>query len=192
LIVGHCTGVALDDVTGFISMFITDPKYQGRGIGKQVLQVVMHSLGNRNAVLDSVPHMCHLYQQFGYQLGELRVYSQTIPVPLSPVMLPVQNNDAEVMNISEEQVQDVLAYDRCIHPTDRSDFMKRWINSSTSIPVCVYQQGKLCGYSVGKATQDYNTIGPLYADNVHMARILLMAVMKKLQEIYCNTGDYKM
>ena len=62
-----------------LGMVIVDPAFQGRGIGKKLMSMVMSELGNRNILRTATPAGTPLYARLGFApIGEIHQHQGTV------------------------------------------------------------------------------------------------------------------
>lgn len=82
-----------------------------------------------------------------------------------------------VVDISEVPFEELLVYDAGTFPASRPQFLKCWIEQPEGAALAVIEDGHLAGYGVIRKCRTGYKIGPLFADNEHVAENLF-AVLK--------------
>lgn len=154
---------------GFIGFYIVKPEYRGQGYGIQLWNAALHTLSGRNIGLDGVVAQQNNYQKSGFKLayrniryegrggGELIEDSTIIPLSSLPFAM-------------------IASYDRSFFPSDRSQFLRCWLNQPNSSALGILHNNQLVGYGVLRACQQGYKIGPLFADRPELAESLFIAL----------------
>ena len=92
-----------------------------------------------------------------------------------------QYQDSEIIQLSGLPFETIGSYDRPFFPSDRSRFIKSWINQPDSHALGITQDGKLAGYGVIRQCRSGNKIGPLFAESPKLAESLFLALRSKVK-----------
>lgn len=171
---------------GFIGFYIVRPSYRGQGYGWQIWQVGMDYLKGRTVGLDGVVAQQANYQQSGFQLAYRNIRYEglggkgNMPEPMAaPELLERWSRDIQPVNW--DTMEAILrAYDRTCFPSDRPDFLRRWMTQTESHGVALVQDGRLFGYGVVRPCQTGYKIGPLFAETVHGAEAIFLALRQHM------------
>ncbi len=77
---GYCIAVPLDDNEAFIASFEVRPEFRGKGVGTELLKMVIKSVGDRNISLYSVIPAESLYNRAGFTTGDKPSYLQQVNI----------------------------------------------------------------------------------------------------------------
>jgi len=162
--------VAYDESFGFLGQYIVKPEYRGRGYGIHTWRAGMGHLGTRNVGLDGVLAQQRNYEQSGFTfahqhiryLGEGGGQAATGLVRLSAVPFA-----------------DVVAYDRLCFPAPRPAFLRGWFVLPESVALGCIREGRLAGFGVARRSVEGFKIGPLFADDLAAAELLLRGLMSE-------------
>jgi ribosomal protein S18 acetylase RimI-like enzyme len=160
-IIGCISVVAYNDAFGFLGFYIIIPEYRGRGWGLQMWNHAMKYLGSRCVGLDGV-----IAQQENYKKSHFQFYYRNIRFEgrgfsLSPTAL------TELNKIPFEMV---LEYDLPIFGLARDVFLRRWIEMPNAYSLAKIEQDQLKGYGVIRQCVNGFKIGPLFADDLDIAK----------------------
>jgi hypothetical protein len=67
----------------------------------------------------------------------------------------------------------VLAYDRRCFPVPRATFLRDWLALPESVALGCFREGSLAGFGVVRRSVEGFKIGPLFADDITAAEVLL-------------------
>src|SRR6476469_2410239 len=169
--IASISAVAYDSSFGFIGLYIVKPSFRGQGWGLKLWQAAIEYLGTRNIGLDGVIAQQENYQKSGFKLAHRHVRYQGRGFGVIPdVLIP----------LSTVPWEEILAYDSQHFPVPRPVFLKHWIQQPEIIACGVKHQGKLSGYGVLRVCRQGYKIGPLFADNVGFAELLLQGLMAQI------------
>jgi hypothetical protein len=150
---------------GFIGLYICRPEARGKGHGRVVWDAGMTYLHGRTIGLDGVPEQQANYASMGFE----------------PVYETVRwsgdlsgSTIGDVTDATPEIVPAIVAYDRSFFPSERSAFLAEWLKRPR-IGKVVLREGWITGYAVCRECHDGWKIGPLFADGLTEAELLLSA-----------------
>ena len=156
--------VAYDRSFGFLGLYIVQPEFRGRGYGLQTWGVGMAHLGTRNVGLDGVRAQQSNYERSGFAVAHYHIRYQGEGGGPSPT---------GIVRLSAVLFEDVLAYDRGCFPAPRPTFLRAWLTLPESVALGCLREGRLAGFGVAHRSVDGFKIGPLFADDLAAAEVLL-------------------
>jgi hypothetical protein len=124
----------------------------------------MAHLGTRNVGLDGVLAQQSNYKRSGFAVAYNHIRYRGEgggPVP------------AGVVRLSAVPFEDVLAYDRGCFPALRPTFLRAWLALPESLALGCLREGRLAGFGVAQRGVEGLKIGPLFADDLAAAEVLL-------------------
>jgi len=154
---------------GFIGGYIVRPEFRGKGYGMAVWQAGMARLAGRNVGLDGVPAQQANYARSGFSLAHRNVRYEGCgsDVPAADRVLP----------LGQQDLDDILRYDRAFFADDRQHFMRCWLRQDGSVAFGVRDaDGALLGYAVLRPCRAGFKIGPLCAESPEVAEELMLAL----------------
>ena len=80
------------------------------------------------------------------------------------------------MDVSEAGWEALNDYDRSVFLFSRETFLKCWISRRDTTSVAVVDEGRLRGYGVIRKCRDGFKVGPLFADDISLARKIFQAL----------------
>jgi ribosomal protein S18 acetylase RimI-like enzyme len=156
--------VAYNDAFGFLGLYIVQPEFRGRGYGLQTWRAGMAHLGTRNVGLDGVVAQQSNYQRSGFAVAHYHIRYQGEGSGRPP---------AGIVPLSAVPFEDVLAYDRGCFPAPRPAFLRAWLAMPESVALGCLREGRLAGFGVAHRSVEGFKVGPLFADDLEAAELLL-------------------
>lgn len=170
--VGCISAVSYPGHFGFIGLYIVEPEFRGCGIGGTLWRRAMQRLQGSNIGLDGVVGMQDAYARSGFKLAyrNVRYASSSLP---SPGPLP---DGMRLVPAREVPFEDVVAYDRRFFPADREAFLRAWIGQPDGVALTALGANGIRGMGVIRRCLQGHKVGPLFADNMEIANLLLLTL----------------
>jgi hypothetical protein len=156
--------VAYDDSFGFLGLYIVRPEFRGWGYGLQTWRAGMAHLGTRNVGLDGVLVQQRNYERSGFSVAHHHIRYRGVGGGRAP---------AGVVRLSAVPFEEVLAYDRGCFPAPRPTFLRAWLAMPESVALGCLREGRLAGFGAAHRSVEGFKIGPLFADDLAAAELLL-------------------
>ena len=160
---------------GFIGLYIVAREYRGRGYGHAIWQHALNYLNHEVGVecigLDSVLVNEALYQKSGFSTSYRMYRYGCIVGGVFKRQYP---------EIEEEHFSDIAGYDLKVFKVGRVAFLHDFIFQSGAKTAVAYRSGKLGGFAVARPCFNGYKIGPLFADDIEVARTLLASIFNSL------------
>ena len=171
-VIGTVATIAYGNAFSWIGMVLVDPGHRRAGIGTRLLHEALALLGDETvARLDATPAGRAVYLPLGfhdeYELQRM-VRAPAVHVQVQP--------DGCVREISDAELDDVLAFDRDVFGADRSRLLNRLRNEAPEYARAI-GDARLEGYVFGRRGYSFEQIGPLVAIDETRARRLVSACM---------------
>ncbi|WP_028865758.1 GNAT family N-acetyltransferase [Psychromonas aquimarina] len=167
------SAVCYDNSYAFCGLYIVAPEFRGRGLGLALTKARLEQCGDRNIGIDGVLENVEIYQRVGYKPFYMNHRFQT--------EASVQDFDNKsIEQISEEHITEIINYDRQCFPAKREIFLRQWIQQPEGRALFYSFEGKIKGFAVRRKCQQGYKIGPLFADNIHIARELFKALQQDI------------
>jgi hypothetical protein len=163
--------VVYDSSFGFVGLYIVRPEFRGRGYGLQTWRAGMAHLGTRNVGLDGVQAQGSNYERSGFATAHDHVRYRGEGGGSSP---------AGVVCLSAVPFEDVLAYDSDCFPAPRPTFLRAWLAMPESVALGCLREGRLAGFGVAHRSVEGFKIGPLFADDLAAADLLLRGLTAEM------------
>lgn len=172
---GFCSSFSLDGCTGKVLWLIVDASYRGKSLGKYLLVESMARLRNHNIVLNAVDGTERFYENVGFQKTGVSNYKYTWKSATPSNYLG--NGPVQVKPLKDVNIEKLLAYDQGIHPITRDHVAKLLLApqqpNQTLFQIALSEDGTVLGLIRVRKTHCGHTVGPFYADNPLVARVLL-------------------
>jgi hypothetical protein len=135
-------------------------------------------LAGRNVGLDGVVGQQENYKKSGFRLAyrNIRYEGKGVEMGHRNTFYKSAPGMGEIVDLSTVSFVDVAGYDRKFFPASRDRFLECWINQPGGHALGSLVHGRLAGYSVMRHCHNGFKIGPLFADTIHSAEALLVAV----------------
>ncbi len=172
-LVGGGTIIAYGRKAGFMGLFIMRADLRRQGLGRVLWHERLRRLRARLDAdapigMDGVFDMVPFYASGGFELlyRDLR-FEGVASGTLDPGSIPLE----------DVPWPEIAAYDLAVSGIDRPDFMQRWIGQPGGKGFAMKRRGALAGFGFVRPCRTGYKIGPLYADDEHVARALIESLL---------------
>ncbi len=181
-LVGSISAVAYNDSFGFMGLYAVKPEFRGIGIGTRLGEAGMAYLTGHNIGLDGVLAQQSNYNGHGFRAAYQNLRYEGVGGGIMP---------EGVVDISEVPYKELLEYDAGIFTAHRPQFIKCWLVQPEGAALAVIEDGHLAGYGVIRKCQIGHKIGPLFADNEHIAEDLFRALKSHVpgEPVFLDTPE---
>lgn len=158
-----------------LGMVIVHPEHQGLGLGKKVTESCLLAVPDGTAVmLVATPEGRPMYERMGF------FAASKIIKCLADFYTPGDLNDdgIEIRRVVSGDIAEILDMDRKAFGGDRRILMENRIRQARRSVVAMNTQGKLLGFCLSVEGPVNMIIGPLAAENDHVAALLIDAVSR--------------
>ena len=157
----------------FLGFYIVREDLRGRGYGLRIWNAAIAHAGGRVIGLDGVVAQQQNYKKSGFELAYANIrYGGVVAGPDRP--------QADVIELSEVPLATVEASDATVFPAPRTAFLRAWINAPGHVGRAVVRDGRLAGFGVIRPCRQGYKIGPLVADDLTTAEVVLSALVSKV------------
>lgn len=173
-IVAVGSAVCYDNSYAFCGLYIVAPEFRGKGLGLALTKARLEYCGNRNVGIDGVLENVEIYRRVGYRPFHLNRRFQT----------EAQFRDFDsksIQPISDAHIADILIYDRLCFPADREAFLRAWIGQPHGRALVYCLGNQVRGFAIRRKCRLGYKVGPLFADNLEIARELFIALQADIQ-----------
>ncbi|CAJ0592459.1 unnamed protein product [Cylicocyclus nassatus] len=165
--------------TTVIGLYYVREEFRGKGIGNELFRRIIANKEHHNLYLNGISNMVRKYQilyNFALATPWRIVWYQIDTENLSVDELPRQNNKTiAVIDVAAANISHALEYDsRVQNDLDRTSYIRSFTTQPCADSKLAIFGGVVVG--IGVARLLYNNelfIGPLYADNFEVARVLI-------------------
>ena len=173
--VSSITAVQYQRRYGFMGLYIVAPEYRGRGYGlaiwKHAINYLTKDIGVECIGLDGVLANEALYKRWGFQTSYKILQYKYVVNRTFKRRCPA---------ISEKHFQDIANYDLKVFKVDRAPFLHDFAFKTEAKTSEAYVAGKLVGFAVARPCFEGYKIGPLFADDIEVARMLIESLFADL------------
>ncbi len=167
-VVGCISAVSYSDNYGFIGFFIVDAEHRLGNAGAQLGLYALKHLAGKNIGIDGVLNRVKNYERLGFKLAYKNIRFESIGGHYF--------TDEHIVPFNEVNFDDILKYDLQCFPVERARFLKEWTSLPNVHSYCYVKNNKICGYGTVRPCRKGFKIGPLFADNLHIADELYKAL----------------
>lgn len=151
-----------------LGMIIVSPEHQGKGIGRELMNLVLEELGNRCTLLIATPAGQPLYERLGFvATGTIHQHQGTI-APIAPVALAAGEN----IRLAEPgDIANIIALANRATGMSRDTVLKQLVPAAEG--AVLERNGELAGFSFMRRFGRGHAIGPLVAPDSERAKALV-------------------
>lgn len=176
-IIASIAATPYSEKLGYLSFYLVKPEFRQKGYGLPLWNKALQQLESRNIILDAMPSQIGIYQQLGFKTQ----YSFCSYHYDSGVM-KMPSQESLILIESGEILEKVLIYDQSFFPADRRKYMRYWLSQTNAVGFAWQEGNKIVGYGLIRKAQTGFRIGPLYANSVHIASVLLQALLAQAKD----------
>ena len=173
--VASISAVRYGDNFGFIGFYIVKNSLRGNGLGAKLADAALHYLEGRNIGLDGVLDQQEYYQRHGFTIAHRNIRFACSGGGEKPDNFSFSS----LANIPFEKITD---YDAQHFFTRRDNFLNSWIKAEGHYGLALIQQQQIRAYGVIRPCIEGYKIGPLFAENGHLAEALFLALKSHTPE----------
>lgn len=176
-VIGTATAINYSNLEGWIGMVLVEKEFRRQGVGRMLVTDIIEKLyGFKSVKLDATPAGQPLYQQLGF-IEERVLYRM-----INPSFKSIKNDilDLTPVHIQKENVDEIIKFDRDIFGVDRAYLLKTILQNYPGKAFLLKQNGRLCGYILGRDGVRFNYIGPVFALTNSDAEALISEALKSL------------
>ena len=156
-----------------VSMYLTDPKYRGQGLGRKSWNAALEGMGpNCNLGLIAGHGLESLYTKTGFGiLGPKR--DVFVGVPNRKALSGKLPADVLIEQYGKGCMDDLREYDYEVSGVDRFEVVKRYLTTCVGSVIVARESDQIKGYAALEKRGEYYHLAPLYADGREVAKALL-------------------
>ncbi|GFY72545.1 n-acetyltransferase domain-containing protein [Trichonephila inaurata madagascariensis] len=173
-----------NDNISFVGAFIVDEKYRSMKVFPQLMMAAVQHSGHRNIGGNGYASKVGFLGKVGFKefekswtvkeyeyLGELRTNLLSDRLP----------EGVEIRSLEQNSFESMLLYDRTLVGYDRKFIFKSRSREKNSKTLIALKDGTCIGYGVVKRNiLDAALVGPLYADDVRVAEVMLRKLLESM------------
>ncbi len=175
-VVGCISAVSYSDDYGFIGFYIVDAEHRLGNAGAQLALNALKYLSGKNIGIDGVLNRVKNYEKIGFKLAYKNVRFESIGGQYFI--------DEHILPLKEIDFNQLVEYDKHCFPVKREKFLKDWTSLPNIHTYGYLKDGKLMGYGTVRPCRKGFKIGPLFADNLHIADEIYKALSNHAVDDY--------
>lgn len=175
-IVGTIATLRYGDCFSWLSMVLVEPSERGAGIGTHLLREGLAMLREDCVRLDATPLGRPIYARNGF-VDEYPLSRMTATVQIADFLAVAVGVSARTRPMREEDLAQVLPYDREVFGADRSRLLRALFQLAPGYAWIAGEAGSIEGYSFGRPGFLYEQLGPVVAQDAQTARNLVSACL---------------
>lgn len=160
---------------GFMGLFIVEESFRGLGLGR-ALWIERHRrlrdrlADNAPVGMDGVLDLVPFYEQGGFRTDwhDVRFQGEAVGEPVPGVVNELPGLDQ------------LCAYDRDHFPTDRCEFLQRWLSASGVMTATMYDSQHIVGFAALRPCVVGFKFGPVHAHHPRIASALIRHLMARV------------
>lgn len=163
---------------GFLGLYISVPKFRGKGYGWIAWQAGMDYLAGRIVGLDGVVEQQDNYRKSGFDLLHRNIrFSGPVDALLNNAG-SVADDSLRVSAFTENDLVELLALDRAVSGVIRDTFMQSWsTGSETRHTLVCHRDNVLTGFGTIRECIEQYKIGPIICDDEATAAQLMCSLV---------------
>lgn len=172
VVAGTVSTMRYDNRFAWIGMMLVDPEQRRQRIAASLME---HAIGHLHDVpcirLDATPMGREVYVHFDFK--DEYVLSRMIAETIKPDQQAV----AAARRMTTADLSSVFTWDSEVFGADRHFLLEQYWKDTPDMAFLVVEKNNLMGYCFGKKGFAFDSIGPLAAKDVNVAKQLLSAVV---------------
>ncbi len=156
-----------------LGVVIVSPAYKGRGLGRELVESILASKGERSILLVATKEGKPLYEKMGFkETGMITKY-------IAPTFHPAQDQpDFFLSAMTRVEVEEVAKLDAQAFRGDRSVMLRARYERSISAVVLRDAHGKMIGYGMCVQGSVHRVAGPVVAPTAYEAAGILQELLR--------------
>lgn len=176
-IVGTATSFNYSNKVAWIGMVLVGKEYRGKGISKLLLNSVLNELQNIKSIkLDATLAGQSVYKKLGF-INEYQIFSM---VNVSIEGLPSTNFSICPELVNEEDIPAIIKFDKRVFGANRTQLIKSLVSEFPEKSWVIKSDSQITGFALGRKGNRYHRIGPVSAQTLAEAKILISQQLKNL------------
>ncbi len=175
-IVGTATASNYENEIAWIGMVLVDKAYRGKGISKNLLNVLFTRLEScRSVKLDATPAGQPVYEKFGFK-DEYLIYRMT-GTPQDGFKTGGTGLQSEPVLMKD--VPEVIELDCSVFGANRTPLLNSMIRDNPGEAWCIRKNGRITAFSLGRKGTRYFQAGPVFTADAGEAMILISHALSR-------------
>lgn len=180
-VIGTVTAMSYPQSLAWIGMMLVDKNYRGLSISKILLHNILKRLDTWNSIkLDATPAGVPVYKKLGF-LEEYRIDRMVCSKISAEIIVQEDTKSFEISNICPTDIYELIRLDEAIFGVERSELFHFLLKNKAALGFQIKQGNILKGFMFSREGSNYLQIGPLIADSIDMAKLLLKVTFEALK-----------
>lgn len=174
----------LTEADGAIGFQHVHDGVKGKGLEEQLWTAALEHLKNCQISLEAPPDEVEFCQQLGFKEAWRNGLFKGTGAKLLPQVSELTSSPV-LKQIKDVPFSKIVYYDETIVGHERVNFLFKWTDvKPPAAAVTTYADGEVVGYGVLRELNLPKTyfVGPLYANNVAMAQVMLVALISNIPD----------
>lgn len=171
------SGVRYSEDYGFVGLYICVPEHRGKGYAKSTFGYAIRHLEGKVMGLDAVAAQRSNYAKWDFTVAHKNIrFGGVVDLDaLPPPSVPTgEAGDCIVVeDLKEVRIGAILKFDEKYVPAARERFMRAWLTAPGHVVRVAIVGDEIKGYGVLRPCCDGPRIGPLFAESVAIADLLI-------------------
>ena len=181
-VIGSVTAMGYQQKLAWIGMMLVSENYRGFGVSKILLNNIIKRLDKCNSIkLDATPAGIPVYKKIGF-VEEYAIDRMVCSKFPSEIIDQEDARSYEISKILPDDINGLLPLDKMIFGIERPELFRYLSTNKKKISFQLKQEDHLKGFIFCREGSNYMQIGPLVADSLSMAKVLLNAAFKAVGE----------
>ena len=189
-LVGTTTSINYSNDVAWIGMVLVNKEYREKGISTILLNSVLHELQNFKSIkLDSTPTGQFVYKKFGF-FKEYRILNM---VNTSFEGLPNTDFESVPRKVQEKDIPAIIEFDKRAFGVNRTHLIQSLVKDYPEKSWMIKRDNKIAGFALGRTGNKCHRIGPVSAQSLKEAQILITYTLKNLsgQPVVIDIPEFK-
>lgn len=177
-LVATATAMNYSNKVAWIGMVLVSKENRGKGMSKVLLNSLFEGLKSCQSIkLDATPAGQSVYEKVGFVDEYL----------IDRMVNTSFNNDLPKLNgqlarkIQEDDIPAIIEFDKQVFGVDRTQLIRTMVSKYPNKSWVLEQNNTITGFILGRKGNKYHQIGPLSADSLADAKILMTQVLENLK-----------
>lgn len=178
------SAVVYSDNFAFCGLYIVKNEYRKHGYGLKLTEERLKYVGNRITGIDGVLENVVKYERLGYVSCYKQIryeWTGNSTIADTPFVVDVNTIPFDQLN----------AFDQKYFQAPRPNFLRSWINQPNSFALAYVDKQQIHGYGVIRKCSIGYKIGPLFAESLEIAKMLLEVLRSKVSDgpVFLDTPE---
>lgn len=178
-VIGTTAAINYSNQVAWIGMMLVDKAFRGMGVSKLLLGNILEKLSSYKSIkLDATPAGREIYKKFGFR-DEYLIIRMTSSSAHN--YFPIIDNRSDfVESIRSEHTKKIIKFDEVVFGANRISLIKHLIKEYPRAALVLRSENNIVAFALGRNGHKYHHIGPVIAETIDDAKILISKALKDL------------